>query len=143
MAFQLTVLAGDIRTEERWACDLRVAASGMSDVTVELASGGKEAGQIVFVDSAHPRLKEALGALDRKGRAVFLLVERDDRVPEALTQGLVDDVLVHPFRPLEVLSKLMHYQQILMWDEVNRLNASFSDVLSRLHDDLAVAERLQ
>jgi len=44
---------------------------------------------------------------------------------------------------LEVLSKMRHYEAILRWDEVSRLNESFSGVIERLRDDLQLAERLQ
>jgi len=55
----------------------------------------------------------------------------------------VDDVVVRPFRALEILSKIRNAQQILMWDEVNQINASFSEMIEQLRGDLKLAERLQ
>jgi serine phosphatase RsbU (regulator of sigma subunit) len=60
-----------------------------------------------------------------------------------LSRGLVDDVLVHPFRALEVQSKIKAAQQILMWDEVSQINTSFAEIVTHLKDDLKLAERLQ
>src|SRR2546430_7658660 len=57
---------------------------------------------------------------------------RSDETPKLWLEEKVDDVLVHPFRALDVLGKLRNYQQILKWDEVARLNSSFKEVLERL-----------
>jgi serine phosphatase RsbU (regulator of sigma subunit) len=55
----------------------------------------------------------------------------------------VDDVLVHPFRRVEVLSKLFLFQRILQWDELAQVSEGFGEVLKRLHEDLELAIRLQ
>ncbi len=104
-------------------------------------------GQLVFVDERFPQLKKVLQNFDRSGRALFLIVEEtmvdSSKLPKLLSEELVDDILVRPFRPLEVLSKMRTYAQILQWDEIKTLNASFSQMIERLHDNLKLAERLQ
>ncbi|OFZ56416.1 MAG: hypothetical protein A2428_15710 [Bdellovibrionales bacterium RIFOXYC1_FULL_54_43] len=142
--FHLTVLANDARTEEALVQELTAAASGVAEVTVTAASRCKDPaqyGQILFLDSQVPI--SALDSIDRAGRAVFLILPEGVPVPSAFGDGKFDDVLVRPFRPAEVISKIFRYQQILMWDEVSRLNASFSELLTRLKDDVQLAERLQ
>jgi hypothetical protein len=143
----LTVVAADPGREAFWVAELKAALSGFDGVEI---AGGRD-GDLLFVDAALPGLDGVLEGLDRRGKAVFLIV-RDGRegggvgggaLPEALRLGAVDDVLVHPFRPVEVHSKLRHYRQILMWDEVTRLNASFAELVAGLQDDLQLAGRLQ
>ena len=140
MTLILTVVASDEIKEKNWTRDLEVAVRGISDVRVQ---AGGEPGQIVFLDGSLPDLENALSKIDRRGRAIFLMTRDGATYPSPLSEGRVDDVLVHPFRPVEVRSKIMHYQQILMWDEVSRLNTSFNEVIDRLRDDLKLAERLQ
>ncbi len=138
--FRIAVVAREPSLEARWAKELQDCVS-----TVE-ARGAQAVGesQIVLLDHGLADLGARLDALDRRGKAVFVIVDDEKAgTPKVLFNGKADDVLVYPFRPLEVLSKLRHYQQILMWDEVARLNASFSQVLERLHEDLQVVERLQ
>ncbi len=135
MGIQLTIVGDSAEKEKFW--------------TQELTALSGEWEQVVFVDGSATSMEEILGSIDRKGRAVFLLISEKAapahvaRAERLLQDGQVDDVLVHPFRVLEVLSKLKRYQEILMWDEVSRINASFSELLERLHDDLKLAERLQ
>lgn len=144
MIFNVTVLGRDSASEHGFARQLRTALENVAEAKIELGSEGKPHGQVVFVDGAAPNANAWLDRIDRKGRAVFLILpELHTGTPQALLDGRVDDVLVAPFRPLEVLSKLRHYQQILMWDEVNQLNASFQDVIGRFQEDLKFAERLQ
>jgi hypothetical protein len=139
-SFKVAVIARDHALEAKWSAELQRCVQALR------ASGAASASeaQIVMFDHSLSDLSQRLEALDRRGKAVFVIVD-DEKVgtPKALFSEKVDDALVYPFRPLEVLSKLKHYQQILMWDEVARLNASFSQVLERLHEDLQVVERLQ
>jgi serine phosphatase RsbU (regulator of sigma subunit) len=145
MNHTLTVLASGQASEENWCKQLRSAldVAGMRGAQVAPGTGAEELGQVIFLDASWPGHEAALESLDRRGRAVFLIVPEGAEVPLALQSGKVDDVLVHPFRALEVLSKVRHYQQILNWEEVSRLNASFSELVTSLHEDLQLAERLQ
>ncbi len=144
MDLKATLMALDRETEAAWLHELEVASKALPGAKLEVVAGTEADGQIVFVDARLRDLDRRLEAIDRRGRAVFLVVEQESRgVPSALIEGKVDDVLVHPFRALELQSKIRHYQQILMWDEVSELNASFSELISELHEDLKLAERLQ
>jgi hypothetical protein len=143
MIFHLSVLAGSPKQESAWVEKLKAVTRGLAETKVDGASSGGTLGQIVFVDAAMKGLDDALDGIDRAGRAVFAIVSEGDDIPAALIEEKVDDVLVHPFRPLEVLSKLRHYQQILMWEEVGRVNSSFAGLIEQLHEDLQLAERLQ
>src|SRR4051812_41405665 len=118
MNLNLTVLAQDAKSEFGWMRELQDALAGLSEVKLAFSTDRRNPGDITFIDARLSDLDEVLAGLDREGRAVFLVVEEGAPVPEALSDGRVDDVLVHPFRSLEALGKLRHYQQILMWDEV-------------------------
>jgi hypothetical protein len=146
MPLKLTVIGPDPATESRWAVDLKRCLRDLSgvddavDAEVALSSSDPAYGAILFVGAKQvPQLE----SVDRKGRAVFLIVNEDADVPAVLADRKVDDVLVYPFRRLELLGKIQHYKQILMWDQVHQLNVSVSEVIERLQEDLRFAERLQ
>jgi serine phosphatase RsbU (regulator of sigma subunit) len=144
MRLKITLIAATEAVETDWKSRIEKAlARQIQGVTVEAAHTGGEHGQLVFVDGEMPDLASRLAAIERKGRAIVLLVAEGAEAPEVFKSGAVDDLLVHPLRPLEVLSKLQHFRQILMWDEVSRLNAGVSESISRLKEDLKLAERLQ
>lgn len=147
MALHITVLAADSATETKWAHHLKPM---LAEGSLGLASQEEpEAyGQVVFVDAAMPGLESALAKPPRPGRAVFLIAPEGsgasvDQCASLIVAGQADDALVFPFRALEVQSKIRQHQQILMWDEVAKLNVSFSGVIERLQEDLKLAERLQ
>src|SRR6185437_7184732 len=144
MEISLTVFAKDGEAEERIASELRMAVGSLADLNFLRAP---ELGQIILVDEDYPALLEFLADLERngnrRGRAVFLILPDLGEAPEEFLSGRVDDVLVHPFRSLEILSRIRHCQHILMWDELHEINSSFSDMIDQLRGDLKLAERLQ
>jgi hypothetical protein len=144
MIITLTVFASSLANEERLIAELKTAVGRLVEISFLRAP---ELGQLILIDEDYPGIEDFLEKLaekgDRRGRAVFLITRDFDQVPEILTGGAVDDVVIHPFRSLEVLSKVRNSQQILMWDEVHQINASFSEALVQLKDDLKLAERLQ
>lgn len=155
MALNVTVLAEDSAAELKWMQELKAATGSFRDLTIESSSdknfGGKNFGQVVFVDGSLHQLEARIDEIERRGRAVFILStdaasqnqELQKYWSALIESGKADDILIFPFRPIEVQSKLRHYQQILMWEEVSKLNASFSGLISRLQEDLKLAERLQ
>lgn len=143
MDLKATVIANDRERESRLTRELEAVCNTLDGFRVKVSTDPEQPGEIVFVDGGMRGVDDAIDSIDRRGRALFLIVSENELTPRALLESRVDDVLVHPFRPLEVQSKLLHYQQILMWDEVSRLNASFTEVIQELHEDLKLAERLQ
>ncbi len=143
MILNLTVQAVDKATEKEWTRELANATFGMPEVAVFAGSAPAESSQIVFLVGTSTEVDQMLTSLTRKGKAVFLIVRDSDPVPTAFLEGKVDDILVYPFRPLEIVSKLSRYRQILMWEEVSHMNTSFQQLLEGLKEDLQLAERLQ
>ncbi|MEK6704875.1 MAG: SpoIIE family protein phosphatase [Bdellovibrionota bacterium] len=146
MDISLSILTENKIAAQTYALGLKNILSKYMEVKVNVTDDVRECGGIVFVDEDVADLDSYVLKLDRRGRAVFLLVrDREDisGIHRFLLEGKVDDVLIHPFRAIEVLSRIRHCQQILMWNEVSRLNASFSEILDHLTDDLRLAERLQ
>lgn len=131
-----------------WAAELEALLSITGDVKIFSSQQWFEAetskAQVLFVDAL---CGAAAQMPDSRARMVFLVLnEREAGVhelPAALRMGWADDVLLCPIRPLEVISKLKTYQQVLLWDEVSDLNVKFSDLVERMHEDLRLAERLQ
>lgn len=149
MSLTITILASQLSTELEWLRELKSAAP---EHTFEAASeSGSKLGQVIFVDGSLHQLEARIDSMDRKGRAIFVLAQEETARNAELSKywarlieaGKVHDILVAPIRTLELQSKLRHYQQILMWEEVSKLNASFSGLIARLQEDLKLAERLQ
>lgn len=150
MEFHVTVVAEDERVESELSQQLAQAIAQQAKVRITLSSkvdAPEEWGNILFIDSKIQNLHPFLQELDRSQRALFLIVSDQEVIsPEILAlleEEHVDDVLVRPFRSLEVFGKIRHYQQILLWEEVKKLSYSFTEVLGRLQDDVKLAERIQ
>ena len=150
MMLQLTILAGSVDSESFWARELKQVLSGIEDLQIKSGEAHLHTAQILFVDADHPELDRVLGQFDRMAKAVFLIVKEgalssglSGSLPAPLIDGRVDDVIVYPFRKVEALGKLRHFEQILMWHEVSKVNASVTEVIDSLRADLKLAERLQ
>lgn len=143
MPLNLTVVARDKSLEQKWVRELEDAIKILPQITVEAFSQSHAYGHVVFIDGDIKNLDQTLQRVGRHEKALFLIVPEGSAIPQALTEGRVDNVLLHPFRSLEVLGKLHQYQQLLLWDEVAHLNNSFSSLVENLYDDLRLAERLQ
>ena len=141
----MTVLSLDAASENRLIQEINQATQGgLTGITFTGAHSVQELGQLLFVDAKITTLDLVLEKIDRKGRAVFLIAdETQEAISESVSDALYDDFIVTPFRGLEILSKIRQYQQILMWNEVSKLNASFSVLLKNLGEDLHLAERMQ
>lgn len=143
MSLLITVLAQTRRQEERWMKELTDLARAWGEVEVSSGRDKREYGSLVFIDSKMDQVNEIVESLDRTGRAVFLVVKEGSKPPALLLEGNVDDVLVVPFREIEVLGKIRHYEQLLLWNEVKAMTQSFSVLLQNFQEDLKLAERLQ
>jgi len=131
------------RSKTGWAQELRDILSDVPYLEPVVQSNSEDLGSVVFIDENYPGRQKFLKGVERKSRAFFLVVQDGDEIPDDLIHEAVDDVLVYPFRKLEILSKLKLYQQVLMWSEVNEVNDSFHDLIERLRSDLELASRLQ
>jgi len=115
-------------------------------VLIEAGSGSPESyGAIVLVDSENAKINEVLESIPRNGRSVFLLVSESnqDFVWDDQSENQFDDVLIYPWRRLEVESKFRFHDHLRLWHEVSDLNLSFQQLLASLDDDVHLAERLQ
>lgn len=149
LGFKVRVVSHTETSGHKLARELEQALHGwiQLDVTSE-RDAQAEPGQVIFVDASAPDLaaileRHASVQAVAGGACVFLIVREGDGVPSALIEGRVDDVLVHPFRSLEVLGKLRHFQKLQEHRESLELNASYAKIVELLHEDLKLAERLQ
>lgn len=148
LGFKARVVAASEDASEALARELEDALNGWIQLEIGWRGGGvtgiEDGTQVLFVDAAAPGYEHLLQKLDRKpGQSVFLIVDEAANVPHALIEGLADDVLVRPFRPLEVLGKLRQYQRLQAYQEALELNHSYAQLVERLRDDLKLAERMQ
>ena len=136
------------KTSEYWENDLTTlveSAINGAQISSAPASGfdSEKLGNLVFVSADSAELDDTLARLDHRGRVVVLVAHDTDSIPEAILEGRADDVLVHPFRLPELLGKLRIFEQVLMVEEVSKVNESFSSLIERFNQDLKLAERLQ
>ena len=153
MKLEMTVFSADPVKEEDWTRQIRSALQNWVDADVKAGSKSDEVGQIIFVDGtdhltgfnqSQKMIDELFSKYDRRGRVLFLVVDEDIKdFPTPLLESKVDDVILRPFRPLELLSKIQNYEQHVLWAELSQINATFSEVLAHLQSDLELAERLQ
>jgi serine phosphatase RsbU (regulator of sigma subunit) len=145
LGLKARVVAGGSTEASRLAREIEAALNDW--IRLEVGSDGTpEAGdsQVVFVDARLQDLDARLARIDRsQGQAVFLVVDEGGGVPAALVEGRADDVLVRPFRSIEVLSKLRYYHQLQAHRESLELNAAYAGLIDRMREDLQLAERIQ
>lgn len=148
IANRVTFLAGDPSAESRWIQALRTTLgdeAGALPIDAGSSQSIADLGAIVFVDGAHPDLRSVLASIDRHGRSVFLVLQGDESAFDwnGEVGSIIDDVIVFPFRKLEIESKLRFHQHLRMWSEVSLLNLTFQELLAALDEDVQLAERMQ
>lgn len=74
---------------------------------------------------------------------ILLVDQNAEEPPEAWLNHQVNDLLVTPIRPLELLSKISQIDLHRGWQEVSYLQVSFSELMENLKADLKLTERLQ
>jgi hypothetical protein len=144
----ITIAADAVSVEKRWLESLRQALGDEADAyawNVSSETPSTEWGAMLFIDGNHPRLRKILTEVDRHGRSVFVIWSEDSRDWEwedDLAER-VDDLVVYPFRRIELQSKFRLHQHLRLWGEVGELHRSFGDILQALDEDVQLAERLQ
>lgn len=143
----IRILAQDSKTESQWISALNGCLSTFSESIRFISSHtdhGNE-GELILVDRKTPNLTDVLKSLDRNGKSVFLIVDEYDKSWDWDHESAshIDDVLVYPFRRIEVESKIRFHHHLRMWNEVHELNHSFTQTLQSMDDDVRLAERLQ
>ncbi len=144
----ITIASGTLSTEKRWIDSFtQVLGDEAGEYVWSPGEGNavEEWGSIVMIDATHPNLKSLLASIDRHGRSIFLLWTDDSRDFDwdAESSERVDDLILYPFRRLEIQSKFRLHQHLRLWSEVGELHRSFDDLLKGLDEDVQLAERLQ
>ncbi|MBI4924578.1 MAG: SpoIIE family protein phosphatase [Bdellovibrio sp.] len=142
MNLKIAFVTSDGALEKLWKKEFENILTSQQ-ISFEFVSLQAPEVHLVFVDNELSNLAVFLNELDHSKKAVFLVISENITFPKLYLDGTVDDLVVFPFRSLEVLSKVYRYQQILLWAEVKTLNASFSDLLKDFRKDLKLAENLQ
>lgn len=144
----ITVVSGTLAAEKRWI-DAFKQVMGDEASSYDWSSGeetpSESWGAILMIDSTHPELKKLLSQIDHRGRSVFLIWTDDsqDFDWDAPTSEKIDDLIVFPFRRIEIQSKFKLHQHLRLWSEVGDLHRSFNELLKALDEDVQLAERLQ
>ncbi|MBC7386490.1 MAG: SpoIIE family protein phosphatase [Cryobacterium sp.] len=144
----ITVLAVTESLEKRWIDAFRKtlgATSDEFDFQCGSSANVDQWGAMLMIDAEHPKLQSLLSTVDRFGRSVFLIWSDESQEFDWNSEvaDKVDDLILAPFRRLEVQSKFRLHQHLRMWSEVGDLHRSFNDLLAGLDEDVQLAERLQ
>jgi sigma-B regulation protein RsbU (phosphoserine phosphatase) len=154
LGFGVSVRSPDAARATAMAREIELALSDWLAISVGegLTTAAPRAGdasgipQMIFIDATHgqaSRFERDLTEVDRSRDGAYLIVEEVSELPESWMDGRADDVLIYPFRPLEVLSKLRHFQGLLEWREVTRVNAAYAELAGGLKENLELAAKLQ
>lgn len=143
MGLVLTVFGKNLEREKKWVEELKSLLEKYSEVQVCPASANYRIGEIAFIDSTIEDIEGLVASIDRRKRILYLIVDEKSAFPQIVSDHKVDDVVVTPFRGLEILSKIRYFEQNQLWTEVVELNSSFSSTLQKLTEDLSFAQRLQ
>ncbi|MEO5971421.1 MAG: SpoIIE family protein phosphatase [Bdellovibrionia bacterium] len=147
MELKLTICAQDQEEGKKWGDQIRESFKGIEQVQVLEGLGRLEEGQILFIDYNLEGLEDELARADRRRQALVLVVrdgsEGSELLLDLLKDGRVDGLILIPFRKLELLGCVRLYEQVVMWNQVGELNASLSQTIQNLSNDVQLAERLQ
>lgn len=127
---------------EMWAIELEKILRRLGDVDIRFETEMKSDRHITFLSDGVRELELKLDQFNQKRTGVIFLVSEKEEIPALLETGQVDDVLIHPFRITEVLSKLRYYQQTLAWNEVEDFGESFESVVMTARSSLEIARNL-
>lgn len=76
--------------------------------------------------------------------SIFVVAdENGNEFPTALDAGLADDVILMPFRRLELLSRLRWHSYLHSLRSVEGLNAGVTRLIHKLEEDLVFAQKIQ
>lgn len=125
--------------------ELKAILSPLSHVSVgEIPQG---ASSILVLDAQLPGLEKIIAELEssggRKGVSLWLRVHEGAALPELFVDGRIDELLIHPIRPLELIGKLRHHEQLRIAEKVMGLQSALAGVLKNLRADLDLLDRLQ
>ena len=120
----------------KWPSELKQILTQIAEI--EVTKPAEKPGSVVFVDGT-----SRVNTLNRRESYIVLVMQDGEPLPAALVDGFVDDVVIYPFRPVELAAKLVQSQWRLAWSEVLTINQDFETTLEKLRDDLKVATRLQ
>jgi len=143
MKFEISIMAQSAVHEKEFAQQIEGKLGKSADLVISCASQDSDLKPIVFIDQMMDGLSEKISKIERKGRYLVLIAREIEAVPFLFSQGRVDDLIVAPFRTLELLSKLRAYETNALLHEVSRMSDSFAGVVSKLKEELDVASRLQ
>ena len=79
--------------------------------------------------------------IKKTGRSVILVVPETWEIQKLPVSA--DDLLVMPFRGLEVANKFKLHEQFALWNDVHALNMGFREILDSLSEDLQMIEKMQ
>lgn len=157
------VLAQTEEKERAWVRELIqeispwVEVSGVTSQEKSLNASGEL--QLILIDAEHSDLDKILEnfeqrlplsssfpfVVQREKQLVFLVLPNQKGGAPFWAPFLerVDDLMIRPFRPLEVLTKFQMIEARLRWREVGAVNESLSQVIEGFENNLEVAEKIQ
>lgn len=101
-----SVFARDVKTETAWIQEIRKFQKMVGAALGGSVFSSKESlGEIWLIDAKKTGWQSFLENQDRLGRTFILVIEENELLPDARDLQFVDDMIVAPFRMVELLSK--------------------------------------
>jgi serine phosphatase RsbU (regulator of sigma subunit) len=139
----LAVFGGDAEQERRMVFELESRLSSIEHLRcvprLEVPPGEPWVAVLPSTSQVETVAQQARAA---GAHAVYLLQGEADEAPPALVEGWVDDVLLVPIRPLELVSKLAHLDALQRFEDLREVNLSLAGLTASLREDLRVVEAL-
>jgi sigma-B regulation protein RsbU (phosphoserine phosphatase) len=102
---------------------------------------------LVLIDGKWPTSVRELALKASAYAACTVLIDDEkhvgDQVPDILAEGLVDDLLLTPLRPLELLSKIKHVDYLLRINEIVSVNSALKTLIDKFEHDVRTARAIQ
>src|SRR5687768_11190327 len=135
MKLKIKIIAQSSEKEKLWKQDLETKLYNRLDF--EFLNEVKDA-QVVLLDQSIEGFSEMLTKIDRAHQVCVLVVENPNLLPEALIKNQVDDVLVAPFKLVEVISRFRLVEKLLGLKQLGNLNLSLTEIFEALKESYSL-----
>lgn len=143
MAFKIKVFSENPNHEKEWILGLKKALSPFEEIEIQNSNSDSFIPPLVFVGGEDSYVLSVLNQIDRSRSSVVLITTDQIQIPPLFKENKVDDVIVYPFRTLDIISKIRNSERIGIFNQMTEFNSNFQTSLTQLQRNLELAERLQ
>lgn len=143
MNFKIKVFSQNPNHEKEWILGLKKALHHIEGIEIQTSQSDSSIPPLIFVGGEDSYVLSVLDQIDRLRSSVVLIAQDQIQIPSLLKENKVDDVIVYPFRTLDIISKIRNSERVGVFNEMTELSSNFQNSLVQLQRNLELAERLQ